>query len=343
LRIGFLGTGSMGLSHVQLVRDEFPSDRVQIAAVCDTHAPNLAKAIEAAPNAKAYEDPNRLIAADLDAIVISTPGFTHADFTERCLAAGKHVFAEKPVMTTRDGCRRMLDAARKHPDKVVVINHELRYSKYFKTIKDLIAAGEVGEIQLVWCREFRGPFLKKVDNWIQDARQSGGCLVDKNCHHFDLLNWWVRSRPSKVCGFGGNDVVHVVNNEHEVIDHASVSFQYANGVRGSLLISMFAPKTGDDLEMGVMGDKGMLQTRMNRDEILQWKRGNESAEPIVHTVSCRKAGWGAHHGFVEAHEAFFRAVERGERALTDVRDCVDGTLLAIAAEEAIRNGTVVEV
>jgi predicted dehydrogenase len=135
----------------------------------------------------------------------------------------------------------------------------------------------------------------------------------------------------------------VVNNEHEVIDHASVSFEYESGVRGGLLLSMFAPKLGEDLEMGVIGERGMLQTRMSRDEIHQWKRGNESAEPIVHHVPARKVGWGAHHGFVEAHAAFFRAVERGERALTDVRDCVDGTLLAIAAEEAIKNGTVVQV
>src|SRR5256885_1011366 len=130
LRVGFLGTGSMGLSHVQLVRDEFPD--IDIAAVCDTHGPNLAQAMEAAPKAKVFENPAALIAADLDAVIISTPGSTHADFTEQCLAAGKHVFAEKPAMTTRDGCRRMLDAANKHPTKAVVIDHELRYSKYFQ-------------------------------------------------------------------------------------------------------------------------------------------------------------------------------------------------------------------
>ena len=128
-----------------------------------------------------------------------------------------------------------------------------------------------------------------------------------------------------------------------MIDHASVSFEYENGVRGGLLLAMFAPKTGEDLEMGVIGEGGMIQTRMSRDEILQWKRGNDSPEPIVHRLPGRKVGWGAHHGMVEAHAAFFRAVEKGERALTDVRDCVDGTLLAIAAEEAIRSGTVVEV
>ena len=341
MRLGFLGTGSMGLSHVQLVRDEFP--QVQIAAICDTHAPNLAKAMEASPKAKAFEDPRGLIESDVEAVIISTPGFTHADFTEACLAAGKHVFAEKPVMTTRDGCRRMIEAAKKHPDRVVMINHELRYSRYFQKIKELVSAGQVGQVQLVWCKEFRGPFLQKVGNWIQDSRYSGGCLVDKNCHHFDLLNWWVGSRPRRVCGFGGNDVVRVVNNEHEVIDHASVSFEYENGVRGGLLLSMFSPKTGEDLEMGVIGDRGMVQTKMSRDEIWQWKRDAETPEPIVHHLPGRKVGWGAHHGMVEAHDAFFRAVQKRERALTDVRDCVDGTLLAIAAEEAIRSGTVVEV
>ena len=48
------------------------------------------------------------------------------------------------------------------------------YSKFFQKVKDLVTGGEIGEPQLVWCKEFRGPFLKKVDDWIQDARFSGG-------------------------------------------------------------------------------------------------------------------------------------------------------------------------
>jgi hypothetical protein len=82
---------------------------------------------------------------------------------------------------------------------------------------------------------------------------------------------------------------------------------------------------------------------MSRDEIWQWNRSSDQAEPIVHHIPGRKVGWGAHHGFVETHDAFFRAMVEGGRALTDVRDCVDGTMLAIAAEEAIANGQVVEV
>jgi len=341
MKLGFIGTGSMGLSHIQLLRDDFP--QAQLSALFDPFEPNVAKARDAAPKARVCASAEELLKTDVDAVFVSTPGFTHADYAEQCLNAGKHVFAEKPVMTTREGCRHMVQLAESHPDRVVMIDHELRYSKYFQKIKNLVDAGEVGEVQLVWCKEFRGPFLKKVGDWIQDSRYSGGCLVDKNCHHFDLMNWWVGSRPKRVSGFGGNDVVRVVNNQHEVIDHASVSFEYENGVRGGLLLAMFAPKTGEDVEMGVIGSEGMIQTKMSADEIWQWKRSSEKPEPIVHHLPGRKVGWGAHHGFVETHAAFLTSIAEKKRPLTDVRDCVDGTMLAIAAEEAIKTATVVEV
>jgi hypothetical protein len=95
--------------------------------------------------------------------------------------------------------------------------------------------------------------------------------------------------------------------------------------------------------LGVIGTDAIIQTRIARDEILIYRHKAETNAPIVHHLPDRKVGWGAHNGFIEAHDAFFRAVEKGERALTDVRDCVDGTLLAIAAEEAIKSGKVVEV
>ena len=164
-----------------------------------------------------------------------------------------------------------------------------------------------------------------------------------NSHHFDLMNWWVGSKPRRVCGFGGNDVVRVVKNEHEVLDHATVSFEYENGVRGSLIMSMFAPRTGEDLELGVIGSEGSIQTKLSRWEIHQWKRGQEKPDPIVHHVPPRRDTRGTPVGFVEAHEEFIRCVREGHRPLTDVRACVDGTLLALAAEEAIKKGTVVQV
>jgi hypothetical protein len=124
-----------------------------------------------------------------------------------------------------------------------------------------------------------------------------------------------------------------------------VSFEYENGVRGTLHLCMFAldfPQ--EDLEMGIVGDAGMLVTRISRIEILQWKRGAHQKEPIVHKVNARPGeGWGSHLGLDEIHGEFVNCILEDRQPLTSVENCVDGTLLAIAAEEAIRKRSIVEI
>jgi predicted dehydrogenase len=342
LRIGFIGAGVMGLSHINSIQ-KLCGDRTEIAAVCDTNEANLRKAATVAPSARAFKNPSELIAAPLDAIFVSTPNFTHAGLALEILSAGKHLFLEKPCGITRQECQQILTASEKS-DHVLMLGHELRYSPYFRKIKALADAGEIGAPRMVWTREFRGPFQKKVADWIQDDRRSGGCLVDKNCHHFDLMNWWVGARPKRVAAFGGCAVNRVIAGGHQVHDHVTVSFEYDTGARGTLQLCMFALDfPNEDLEMGIIGDAGMLQTRIPQMEILQWRRGTSQREPIIHKVQAQFGdGWGSHLGFDEIHEAFVQAVLENKPPLTTVRNCVDGTLLSIAAEESIKRGSVVE-
>ena len=343
LRLGFLGIGAMGFSHLKAMHEN--QGRIaEAVAVCGTNEANVKRALGVAPGAKVFHNETQLIESNLDAVFVSTPNFTHVPLALEILRAGKHLFLEKPVGITRDECAKLLEAADK-TDRVVLIGHELRYSPYFRKIKELVDAGEIGAPRLVWTREFRGPFQKKSRDWIQDDRQSGGALVDKNCHHFDLMNWWVGARPRRVCAFGGNAVERVIEGEHQVLDHATVSFEYDTGVRGTLQLCMFAPdQQGEELEMGMVGERGMLQTRLSRLEILQWRRGAEPKEPKVHTIEAKRGeGWGGHLGFAEIHQAFLDAILKNEPHLTSVRECLDGTLLAIAAEESIKRRCVVEI
>lgn len=104
-----------------------------------------------------------------------------------------------------------------------MIGHELRYSPFFQKVKSLVDAGDIGRPRMVWTREFRGPFQPKSQNWIQDKRHSGGILVDKNCHQFDLMNWWAGVRPVRVAAFGANAVMRVVDTEHQVKDQESIA------------------------------------------------------------------------------------------------------------------------
>src|SRR5260221_298291 len=325
----------MGLSHVQALA-RLCGDKAQIAAVCDRSDANVQKALQIAPSAAIFTEPEKLISAPLDAIFVSTPNFSHAKLALKILAAGKHLFLEKPCGITTEECRLVLQAANA-TNRVLMLGHEFRYSPYFQKIKDLVDAGEIGLPHMVWTREFRGPFQKKSGDWIQDERRSGGCLVDKNCHHFDLMNWWVGARPKRVVAFGGCAVNRVLEGEHQVHDHGTVRFEYENGVRGTLHLCMFAldfPQ--EDLEMRIIGDKGMLLTRISCIEILQWKRGSNQREPLIHKIQAKHGeGWGSHLGFDEIHEQFINCIRQNQPPLTAVRNCIDGTLLAIAAEESI--------
>lgn len=343
LRFGFIGLGAMGLTHVNTVA-ELCQGHAEISAVCSNNADHILQALKVAPKVKVFKNEADLIAAPLDAVFVSTPNFTHVPLALQVLKARKHLYLEKPCGISAEECRQLLAAAEAAPDRVVMVGHELRYSPFFQKIKDLVLGGEIGRPQMVWCREFRGPFQKKTNDWIQDNRRSGGTLVDKNCHHFDLMNWWVDSKPKRVCAFGGNAVNRVLPGPEQTNDHAAVSFEYANKVRGTLHLCLFAldfPK--EDLEMGIIGENGLLQTRISSAEILQWKRGLRQSEPRVHSVAASSGmGWGGHLGTDEIHLEFVNCIIHKRQPLTTVRACIDGSLLSIAAEESIRQGRIVD-
>lgn len=360
LKFGFIGTGTMGRQHIALLRDHYQDEAV-VAAVCDTAPGELAMARELVPSARPHSDYREMLDKEgLDGVFISTPNFTHAEIAIASARSGLHVFCEKPVATTKDDCLKMAEAAAE-TEKLMMIGHELRYSEYFLTIKQLLDEGALGIPRMVWCKEFRWPFLPKIENWILDSRRSGGTLVDKNCHHFDLMNWYTGSRPLRVFGMGGREVLEVIGGEHEGLDHAIVSVEYQNRVKACLLLCMFAPSnTEDRFEFGVVGDKGMLKTRLSSNEILVWQRERdedveydknrmrvlkkEVDSLTTHKIAPRRKEWHGHHGFCEEHGVFISAIRGGEQTRTEVGKCLSETLISIAAEESIREGgKVVEV
>ena len=153
------------------------------------------------------------------------------------------------------------------------------------------------------------------------------------------------ARPRRVAAFGGCAVNRVIEGDHQVNDHSTVSFEYENGVRGTLQLCMFALDfPNEDLEMGIIGDQGMLVTRISQIQILQWKHGMKQKSPIIHEVKAKTGeGWGSHLGFDEIHQEFVRCIIEQREPLTSVANCMDGTLLALAAEESIKKRSIVEI
>ena len=123
-KLAYIGCGSMGRNHISTFCDHY-ADQAQGVALFDPHGPSIDAAKKLLPDAQVFDDTETLLAAEVDAIVISTPNFTHADYAIAGLAAGKHVFAEKPVATTVKDCQRMLDAVERS-EHILFIGHEFR-------------------------------------------------------------------------------------------------------------------------------------------------------------------------------------------------------------------------
>lgn len=337
LRIGFLGLGARGIHHLRQFHRTLAAQS-EAVALCGRAAANLRRAREAAPTARVFDDGAELIHSELDAVCIATPNFTHVPLALEALKAGKHLLLEQPCGITRAECHLLAKAAAR-TDRVVMLGHEPRYSPLCQHLKALVDAGEIGRPRMVWAREFRASCHPTSGDWGLDARRSGGLLVANSCSHFDLMNWWVGARPVRVTAFGGKTSLSDSASAPAIHDHATVSFDYDSGTIGALQVCQFAGNfLHEELELGIVGEGGALQTRFSTREILQWKRGAGGSEPAVIRPAASDSG--AAEGL---HAAFLAAVRDGKPPLTTVAACLDGTLLAIAAEESLQHGHTVEV
>jgi predicted dehydrogenase len=138
-----------------------------------------------------------------DTIIVTTPDFLHDRYIVGALRAGRDVITEKPMTIDLARLKRIVDAQR-DTGRSVTVTFNYRYIPAHTQLKDILLSGAIGEITAV---DFRWS-LDRVHGadyfrrWHRRKDQSGGLLVHKATHHFDLVNWWVASRPETVTALG---------------------------------------------------------------------------------------------------------------------------------------------
>ena len=340
----------MGRCHLRCVKLLEGAD---VVAIADTLADSLASAAEMLPaGIPQYEDYHDMLASEeLDAVVVATPNDTHADIACDVIAAGVHMLLEKPLAASLAGCNRVRATAGRGP-QVVQVGLELRCCELFRRLRKLIDAGTAGEVRQLWCKEFRGPFLRKVGDWIVQADRSGGALVEKDCHHFDLFHWMAGRRPERVAGFGSCDLVYgreTFDVEPTVLDNAQVIIEHEGGAVACLMLCMFAAGYDEGLELGVIGTEATVVATLGRkpdekDLLRVYPRGKEPGHtiemPQLEDAAIRAS---SHGGWVYyEHEAFRGSIRTGARPEADVEAAWWATAVGIAAERAIAERRIVE-
>ena len=342
LRVGLIGTGMMGCEHL---RNLMGLDSVAITAVSDPNEEPLnwaTKTLEDRANSvtqfTSHED---LLASGLvDAVLVASPNYTHKSILDDILSTNIPVLVEKPMCTTVEDCISVVQAQESR-SAITWVGLEYRYMAPIAGLLQELRSGIIGNMKMMSIREHRFPFLVKVDNWNRFSKNTGGTLVEKCCHFFDLMNLAVGSRPVRVMASGGQDVNHldeVYNGvRSDILDNAYVIVEYANGVRTMLDLSMFAEGGQHEQEITVVGDKGKLEAFIpGNGKIFVGDRTSRAVQEIDVPTDPDIAHMGFHFGasFIEC-KRFVDAVLNNTPPEVTVADGLWSVVIGAAAHKSI--------
>jgi predicted dehydrogenase len=353
IRYGVIGTGMMGIEHIENI---LAIEGATVGAICDPDESSRRRGAQAARqnggggDLAVFDDHRDLLdRGDVDAVVVVSPNNTHAAVMRDVLDAGVHVLCEKPLCTTVPDIRELMaradatggtDGARK-----VWMGLEYRYMPAVAELISDVHNGVVGDPKMVAIREHRFPFLVKVGNWNRFSENTGGTLVEKCCHFFDLMNLVLDERPSRVMASGAQDVNHLdeiyEGRRSDILDNAFVIVDYPSGARALLDLCMFAEATRNQEELSVVGDRGKIEALLPEGVIRTGIRGEHWIGSVNerHADESHIAYQGLHHGssYVE-HLKFFDAIQgRGPIEVT-LDDGLWSVAMGVAAHRSIETG-----
>ena len=351
LRYGIVGTGMMGREHIVNIGH---LDDAVITAVCDPHPESLEwarRTLGADRSAIAFTDHHQLLASGLcDVVVIASPNHTHHAVLLDALDAGVHLLVEKPLCTTVEHCCEVIERADSTdvPGRVVWMGLEYRYMPPTQRVIAEVRDGTVGEIRMVAIREHRFPFLQKVCDWNRFNRNTGGTLVEKCCHFFDLMNLLIGRRPLRVMASGAQDVNHLDERYDgevpDIIDNAFVIVEYDGGARAMLDLCMFAEASRNEQEISVVGSTGKVEALVTEGIVRIGRRADGWGKVRTDEISDAQIRHvGMHHGasYLE-HVALADAIRSGRPASVTLRDGLLSVAIGAAAHRSIDEGRFVE-
>jgi predicted dehydrogenase len=259
---GVIGCGMMGQEHLRNIA-LLPGARV--AAIFEPNELMAAAAKAIAPNAKLVESVAELLAMDeINCLLVVSPNHMHIpQFEEIAAKRPLPLLIEKPLYTDPAQAAQVADLAAKYPAPVWVAM-EYRYMPPVQTFIEQVQAA-TGGVKMLSIREHRFPFLPKVGDWNRFNRYTGGTLVEKCCHFFDLMRLILQSDPVRVMASAGQDVNHLderYNDDEtpDIWDSGFVITEFANGARAMLELCMYAEGSTYQEEICAVGPTGKIET-----------------------------------------------------------------------------------
>jgi predicted dehydrogenase len=266
VRYGIIGCGMMAREHIQNI-NLLPHGRVTVVydpvAELAQSCADLAGHGGQGPVARVADTLDDLLLSDeVDAVVIISPNFLHAAQLRQIVhTRPMPILCEKPLYTD-PADKVALDALFKRYAHPVWIAMEYRYMPPVAALLEQ-ADQATGGVAMLTIREHRFPFLPKIGDWNRFNENTGGTLVEKCCHFFDLMRLILKSDPVRVMASAGQTLNHLDEcyggRTPDIWDNGYVIVDFASGARAMLELCMFAEGSRYQEEISAVGSKGKIE------------------------------------------------------------------------------------
>jgi UDP-N-acetylglucosamine 3-dehydrogenase len=329
LRIGVIGLGWFGEIHCETIMGV---PNLELAALCTRRPDRLAEQARKFGVKKTYADYRAMLAdKDIDAVSIVTMWDQHTEPAVAALEAGKHVFLEKPMASTREDCRRIMAAA-KASAGILQIGHICRFNPRYRMAKQAIDEGRIGKIVAMQSRR------NIPAAWTPTILEKIGPIVGDAIHDTDLMLWFTGDRVVSAYA----QTVSVRNLKHP--DIGQTMYRFSGGATATLETVWCMPeKTPFDIDerMSIIGTEGIIHvqdtfpnlgivdgTRLHSPDTTYW--------PMFD---------GVRGGALRAEFDYFAncALKGIEPAIGRPEDAAAALAATLAAEESARTGNVIRI
>ncbi|MGI5350648.1 Gfo/Idh/MocA family protein [Streptomyces sp. CA-250714] len=245
VRVGVIGAGMIGQDHIRRLTDVVAGARV--TAVTDIDSARAGDTA-ARVGARTLPDGPAVIAADdVDAVLVTSWGPTHAEHVLNAVAAGKPVFCEKPLATNAEDCLRIVEAERAHGRRLVQVGFMRRYDAGYRQLKEVLDGGSIGAPLMVHCAH-RNPT-------VPDSYHSAMAAQDTAVHEIDVLRWLL---DDEIVSAQVITPRSTSNRFEHLKDPQIMLFETAQGVRIDLEVFVNC-QYGYDIQCETVGENGLIR------------------------------------------------------------------------------------